>query len=886
MTGAPPRLATLLLRALLPRAVRDESADDLADLYRLRLTRDGRAAADRWYRRSVMSYALRLRLAGLPGEPVEPVPPRPPRSLGEYVGSLFNDVRYGLRGLRRNPGFAAIAVFTLALGIGANAAIFSVVRNVLLRPLPFPEPERVVQLWEARVPRGITQASFTHQNFWDLRDQNHSLEAVGAMTWGSLTLTGHDQPQRLTSGAVSAGFFRALGTSPLAGRLFVAGEDEPPADSKIVVLGHALWRDRFAADTAIIGRRIVLNGEDHLVIGVLPRGTPWLDWADLFVPMVRSPEQSRTSFELAVVARLKPGVSLEAARADLDAVGRHIAELHPESKDMSVTVGPARDWIASASLRSALYVLSAAVALLLLIACVNLANLLLARATGRTRESALRAALGADRGRIVRHVLTEAALLGLIGAAAGLGLAFGMVRLFRTMDPGRIPRLADVQVDGWVLGLTLVVALVTSLAAALVPALRSPYNDILTSLREGERSVAGSRGAGRLRAGLVSVEVALSLMLLVGAGLLVRSFGALLEADRGFHTEQRVFFDVGMPAIHNEADFFRIAAMQEQLLQRLRGLHGVSAAAAVSARPLRGVGTGMGFAAADQPPEPNVSWASWRRVSDAYFTAMGVPLLAGRDFGAQDGRGTPLRVIISKSIADRLWPGQTAVGRQFIAWRGQGERQAEVIGVVGDMRDWGLADGPSLAVYLPFQGRTWDVVNFVVHTGLTPEALRPALRGALDAFDPTMPLGEPRTLEDLVGESVAARRFTMVLLASLAALALLLALAGVYGVLAYTVSRRRPELGVRVALGATTRDVFGLVLAQGMRPVVIGVVAGILGAVALSRFMASLLFGVTRGDVATYAAMSALLLGVAAVACWIPARSALRVDVVAALREE
>ncbi len=883
----PPRLATLLLRALLPPAVRDELSDELAELHALRVARDGRAAADRWYRRTIVSYALRLRVAQLAGEPlVEASPLHTVRSREESMGAFLNDVRYGWRGLRRNPGFAAVAVLTLAIGIGANAAIFSVVRNVLLRPLPFPEPDRLVQLWESRVDRGFTQASFTHANFWDVRDQNRSFEAVGGMTWGSLNLTGHDQPVRLTAGQVTTGVFSALGVRPLKGRVFVDGEDHPSADTKVVVLGNALWRDRFGADLGLVGRRIALNGEDYTVIGILPAGTPWLDWADLYVPMVHEADADRGSFELAVVGRLKPGVTIEAAREDLARVSRQLALTYPADKGMGVTVGPSRDWIASGSLRSALYVLSGAVGLLLLIACVNLANLLLARATSRTRESALRAALGADRARVVRMALTEAAVIGLIGAAGGIGVAFGIVGLFRTIDPGRIPRLGDARVDGWVLAVALVAALVTSLGAGLVPALRSAQGDILSALREGERSMGGSRRQGRLRAGLVSVEVALSLMLLVGAGLLMRSFGALLDADRGFQTEGRAFFDVGMPAIHNEADWTRVAGVQEQFLARVRGLPGVSAAAAVSARPLRGVGTGMGFAAAGKPVPKDVPWASWRRVSDGYFTAMGVPLLAGRDFGAQDGPGSPLRVIISKSIADRLWPGESALGRQFIAWQGQGQRPAEVVGVVGDMRDWGLAEGPSLAVYLPFQGRTWDVVNFVVHTSLAPEALRSSLRGVLDGFDSSLPLGAPRSLEEMVGQSVAARRFTMVLLTSLAALALLLALGGVYGVLSYSVSRRRPEIGVRMALGATARDVIGMVLAQGMRPVVIGVVVGIAGAAALSRFMTSLLFGVSAGDLTTYAAMATLLLGVAALACWVPARSALRVDVVAAIREE
>jgi len=804
------------------------------------------------------------------------------------MSALATDLRHAVRGLVRSPGFTAIAVLTLALGIGANAAIFSVVRSVLLRPLPFPEPDGLVQLWESRLDRGFAQASFTHANFWDVRDLNRTFEAVGALTWGSFNASGGEQPERLSAGVVTSGFFRALGVAPVAGRLFAEGEDEAgAAGARIVVLGHALWQSRFGGDASVVGRPITLNGETWTVIGVLPRGTPWLDEADLFVPLVRSPDQGRISFELAVIGRLASGVTLEAARADLDGVSRRIAEQFPEAEGMGVTILPGSRWIASESLRRSLYVLTVAVGLLLLVACVNLANLLLARATGRVRENAVRAALGAGRGRIVRHALSESVLLGVLGAAGGLLLASAIVRLFRAFDAGRIPRLGEATLDGWVVAATLLAAVLTSVAAGLVPALRAPTRQLVAALREGERSVAGNRRAGRLRAGLVSIEVALSLMLLVGAGLLVRSFGQLLGTERGFRTDQQVLFDVSMPPIRSEEDFARAALLQEQYLARVRAIPRVTAAAAVSMPPLRGIGTGMGFAAGDRPvPDGAVPWASWRRVSDGYFETMGVPLLAGRDFDDRDGRGSPLRVIISRSIAERLWPGENAVGREFIAWQGQGENSAEVIGVVGDMRDWGLADGPSLAVYLPFHERTWDVVTFVARTQMAPAALTPLLRAALDELDPSLPLGEARSFESLVGESLSARRFTMVLLAALAGLALLLALAGVYGVLAYTVSRRRPEIGMRMALGASARDVLGLVVTQGLRPVAVGVIAGLAGAAALSRLMSSLLFGVTAGDPATYAGVAVLLLGASLVACLVPARGATRVDVLTTLREE
>ena len=891
-SGGTPRFSTAVLRVLLPDAVRDDALDELRDGYLLRVARHGRAAANRWYRRQVPAFAIRVRLAILTGGSLapssEPHVPESSLSGSERMTTILADLRYGARAMVRNPAFSVIAVLTLALGIGANAAIFSVVRTVLLRPLPFPEPDRLVQVWESRLDRGWNQSSFTHANFWDVQDMNRSFSAIGAITFGSINLAARDNPELLSVAYVTTGFLRALGVMPVAGRVFADGEDRVGADQRIAVLSHRLWTTQFGGDRSIVGRDVTLGGQAYRVIGVLPPGTPWLDAGDLFMPLRRGPNDDRGSFELTVIGRLARGVTIDAARSDLNRVASQLAGQYPEAKGMGVTIQPSDGWVASDSLRRALWVLMSAVGFLLLIACVNLANMLLARSTGRIRERAMRAALGATRGRVVQTAIAESALLGVLGAAIGLGLAFGVVRLLRAFDPGDIPRLADVSIDGPVLAITLGAALITSIITGLAPALRTPYHDIVAALREGERSVVGNRRAVGLRGALVSVEVALSLMLLVGAGLLVRSFGAILDVDRGFETENRVLFNVTFPNPQNDADAQRLSALRTQLQARLEALPQVKDAAAVSIGLLRGTGTGMGFAAQDKPSPANdaVPWAGWRLITPNYFRTLGVPILAGRDFNAEDIISKPWRVVISHRIAERLWPGENAVGRQLILWKGQQESVAEVIGVAGDMRDWDLADLPSYSVYMPFNGAGWNPSTFVVHTTAAATAIVPIVRSMLAELSPSSPISNVRTVDQVVGESVAARRFTMLLLAALAGVALLLALAGVYGVLSYSVSRRKTEIGMRMALGASRSSVLRLVVSQGMRPVIVGLIVGVLGALGLSRYMASLLFGVTRLDAPTYAGVAALLTVAAVLACYLPARDAMKVDVLTALREE
>jgi predicted permease len=886
VTPGPSRIAQALLRFLLPRSLRREALDELSDLHALRVMRDGREAADRWYRAQLIGFALRLRLAVMSGALTDGAMSNDRSRRRRRMATVLGDVRYAARTLVRNPAFTAVAVLTLALGIGANTAIFSVIRTVLLRPLPFPESERIVELWETRLDRGWDQASFTHANFWDVRDMNRTFESVAAYAGATLNLTGFEYPERLRGARVTADFFRVLGVTPAAGRTFVEGEDGAGADTRIAILSHAFWLERFGGDPSVVGRTVTLDGESHVVIGVLPRGSPWLDAAQVFLPLIRQTDANRGSFELAVIGRLAPGSTLEAARADLERIALRLAELYPEpDRGMGIGLAPSSTWIASDTLRRALWILMGGVGLLLLIACVNLANLLLARSTGRTRERAVRAALGASRGRIAGLVLTESLVVGLVGAVLGLGLALVLVRLLRGFQPGDIPRLGEVAVDGWVLAFTVGVALVTGVLTGLVPAVRSPYRDLAAALREAENRVMGSRRQGRLRGVLVGTEVALSLVLLVGAGLLLRSFGQLLNVDRGFHTEDRLFFDVGLPSTYDGA---RATVFFTQFMERVEVIPDVASVAAVNVRPLRGTAVGMGFAAPDRPAPSDaaVPWASWRLITRDYFRTMGLSLVAGRDFTDGDIIEDPWRVIISQSIAELLWPGENVIGRTMTLWQGQGEVPAEVIGVVQDMRDWGLEQGPTLAVYIPYYGATFSPAHFVLHTTGSRAVLVPRLRALLSEIDPNLPLANVQSLDEMVGESVASRRFTMLLLAVFAAVAVLLALAGVYGVLSYSIARRRAEIGMRIALGASRASVLRLVMGQGMRPVLFGLVLGLAGALALSRVMTGLLFEVTPADPATYIGVAVLLALAAGVSCYLPARSATRLDVVAALREE
>jgi predicted permease len=804
------------------------------------------------------------------------------------MDGLKQDLQFGLRQLWKRPGFSVIALAMLAMGIGANTAIFSVVQTILLQPLPFQEPDRIVQLWETRLDQGRDRSSFAPANFWDVRDLNQSFEDLGAFRWSQSNLTGFEHPERLRAGRITAGFFgEVLGVSPVLGRTLLPGEDEPGGENGVVLLGNNFWTQRFGGDPDILGTTLILDDQPYTVVGVLPRGTPWLSAADVYTPMVRSPEDPRGSWEIAAIGRLLPGMTLEAAFEDLNRIASQLEELYPEiNEGMGVAVSSTEDWVAQPELRQALWILLAAVGFLLLIASVNLANLLLAKATGRARETAIRAAVGAGRGRLLRQALTESLLLAILGGGMGVLLALWGLDLIRTLDPGGIPRLADASLNRWVLLFTMGVAILTGIITGMAPAFQSSGTDAAETLKAGSRSVAGGKHQRRLRSSLVAVEMALSLTLLVGAGLLMRSFTQLLTVDRGFEAENRLVVGVNLPSSYGPAEtqvFIQQFEEQARLDPRVQEI------AAVSSRPLTGGSTGLGFTTPDDPePEGGIPWAQWRLVTPTYMEAMGIPLLRGRLFDGTETRslveGAPLPILISQRIADLLWPGGDPIGQTMNLWAGQGDRPGEVLGVVGDIRERGLDSDPTFAVYLPY-GTDWPP-TFIIHTVGEPTSVAPALRTILGELDGSLPFSNVTTMEDILGSSLGERRFLLTLVGLFAGMALLLALAGVYGVQAYSVSQQTSEIGIRVAMGAEGSRIVRRIMFQAMRPALIGITLGLVGAVSLSNLMEGMLFGVEATDFVTYAGVASLLGATALVSCWIPALRALKVDPVVAFRAD
>jgi putative ABC transport system permease protein len=793
------------------------------------------------------------------------------------------DLKAAFRQMRARPLFAAAVVFMLALGIGATTAIFSVVYGVLLKPLPFPEADRIVEIWGSMPARAINQTSLAEANTWDLHDMNQTLVESGSSHAAAFSLTGGDVPERVTGAQVSAGFLRTLGVTPLAGRLFAPGEDAPGAVAERVIISERLWKRRFGGAASIVGQNITLGGRPYEVIGVVPDGPVFFSRNDVFVPFIRRNDADRDSWEYAMIGRLKPGVSFETAAADLKRVGQQLAS-HKENAGWEVVINRSDVWIASPELRRMLWIMLGAVLLLLVIACVNVANLLLVRASSRIRERAVRTALGATRADLIRESVSESMLFTLIGMGAGWAVAIGMLKAFKAADPGGIPRLADVELNGWVLLFTAAVAAVVGLVTGLVPALSTPFSNIVTAIRSGQRGSIGDRAQDRTRATFVAIEVALSVLLLIGAGLLVRSLTNVLNVDRGFATERRLTAVVSLPAAYPPG---RRAEIATAILQNVEALPDVLKVSAVSGIPLAGGSTGMGFAAAERSTDANAPWASWRIVTKDYFSTMGLKLLAGRGFTTQDEIGRPWRVIISDRLAKQMWPGENPIGRTAILWKGQGESRGEVIGVVSDMRERGLENDPTLAVYFPAYGNLGGTtLRLVLETRGKPEDVTGSLRAVVKNVDPSLPVSGVRSLEDIVSASVATRRFTMSLIATFAGVALVLALAGVAGVLAYAMARRTGEMGIRLALGARHAGLVALAMRQGLTPVVIGIVIGLGATFWMAKLMTNLLFGVTPADPMTYAAACTALLLSAAIACYLPARKALKVDPASALRTE
>ena len=801
--------------------------------------------------------------------------------------TLWQDLRYGARMLLKNPGFTLIAVFTLALGIGANVAIFSVVNAVLLQPLPFAEPDRLVWVW-GNIRNGGNRASVSPLDYLDYRAQNTTFEQFAA-TFSIPTfvnLTGSGAPERLEGRVATGNFFQALGVNAALGRTFLP-ENEKSGNERVVALSHGLWQRRFGGDPSIIGKTLTLDGKTYEVLGVMPPSFKFPQNAELWAPMnfEMAPEmRQRKAHFLRPVGRLKPGVTLAQAQADMDAIARRLEAQYPESNTgWNLRMVPLRDQLVG-NIKPTLQVLFGAVGFVLLIACANVANLLLVRAATRQKEIAVRMALGAARLRIARQMLTESLLLALVGGALGVILAAWGVELIVVFSGDNIPPTAQVGIDRVALGFTLGVSLLTGLLFGLAPALQATRPRLSETLKDGGKGAGQSAPRNRTRNLLVVFETATAVVLLIGAGLLIRSYIRLQQVSPGFDAAN-VLTTRSNLAYGKYDSPEKTSAFWRQLQERLTALPGIEAVGMVTELPLSGQPNDAPFTVEGRPPvQPNQQYgADFRRVNQDYLRSMRIPLLRGRGFTYQDVRQNAKVVLISEALASGVFPNEEPLGKRLLL--GMNERTPfEIIGVVGDIRHRALEAAPFATMYLPMLDTGW--MNLTIRVAGDPLNLAAAVRREAQAIDPDQPIAAVRTMEQVLGESVAAPRYRTWLLGLFAAVALLLAAIGIYGVIAYTTAQRTHELGVRIALGAQSKDVLKLVIGQGIKLALAGVLLGLGGALALTRLVRTLLFGVSATDPLTFAVIALLLTVVALVACWIPARRATKVDPMVALRYE
>src|ERR1700691_2742806 len=802
---------------------------------------------------------------------------------------MWNDIRYAFRTLLRERGFASMAVLSLAVGIGANTAIFSVVNGVLLRPLPYRDPERLFIIREV-VPKlahlyPSLPVNFSHYYEW--RQRSTALESIAIMETSAPTLTGAGEPELLNGALVSASVFRVLRINPQLGRGFL-DEEDPEGHDQVAVISDSLWKRRFGANPAIVGRKITLNGLPHVVVGVLPPGFQFPDresWGaktDVFQPLCYSKddfEEITGDYNWAAIARLRPGVSPQKALAELNVIQAEISKRIPEKMDLHAEMSSLQENIVGQSRRGLLVVL-AAVGAVLLILCVNLANLSLARAAGRARESAIRTALGAGRAQLVRQALTESLVLALAGGALGIALAAWGVMLLVGAAPLDLPRLNEVGLDGRVLGFALLVSIVTGLVFGILPALRGAAADPQEALRSGNYTNTEGRRGVRLRSVLVGVEAALSAVLLITAGLLMASFLRLMHVDKGFDIERVLAVRIKAPPA-KYAEEAQQAAFFDRLLEKTRPLPGVLSASLVSALPLQGE-TWLDLAAAEGDPRPMFErpMVNVRFVSPDYFRTLRIPFREGRPF--DDSQRNRRVAIVSQGTARRLWPGRSAMGRRMQ----HNNKLEEVVGGTADIRSTSLDKDPALIVYVPYWQRPRLSASLLVRTAMDPRGIAAGRHEAIQQVEPELPIPKMQTLREVMSESVAQRRFQMMLVMLFAAAALALAGFGIYGVVSYSVARRRTEMGIRMALGAGTAGLQRMVLWQGIRPVAAGLAVGILGALAAGRILSGMLFQVSARDALTIGGVSLALLAVSLVAALVPARRATRVDPMKALRFE
>jgi predicted permease len=820
------------------------------------------------------------------------------RSAGweSFVETLWQDLRFAVRMLRKNPGFTAVAVLTLALGIGANTAIFSVVNAVLLRPLPYKDSEQLVQLIEHDQSRGVDFDWVSFPNFHDWADQSKAFQYMAAYKFDALNLTNGSQAEMLFGVRVSANLLPTLGAEPILGRNFRSDEDQPGRDHEII-LGYDTWKQTFGADQHLIGKTLTLSDELYTVIGVMPASFNFPPT----VPVTSSLPSRKTGFlvplglafnpdqrdwnMLGVVARLKPNANIAQARADLDTVARSLELQYPaQNRGITVRVEPLLNQVVG-DVRPALWIFLGAISLVLLVACANVTNLLLARSTIRQREIAVRASLGASLSRLVRQLLTESLLLAVAGGAFGVMLAYGGILLLPVLSPDNLPRIADVSIDGRVLIYTLVVSISTGIIFGLAPSLGVAGADVSQPLK-GQRSTPTVKHS-RLRNVLVVSEVALSLALLIGAGLMLKSFVRMERVDPGFQKEK--VLTVWTILSKSKYAPQQQAAFYQQTWQRIQTLPGVQSVGAIDNLPLSGIHGGGPFTIEGHPTESDIDAPSAYRcvVSVDYFRTMGIPLLRGREFTQRDRDGTPTALIINETAAHRYWPGQNPVGGRLSFTTGRTKPTwLEIVGVVKDVLHDGLELPAKPTIYLPFLQSPQAFMVTVVRTDVDPASLSSTVRGAIAAVDKDQAVLMARTMADIYSDSVAQRRFNTALIVAFGTLALLLAVVGVYGLMAFAVTQRTHEMGVRIALGAGQRHVLKLVLGRGLRLTFMGIAFGVAVAFFLTRFFSKLLFNVPQTDPATFIVVSLCLGGIASLASYIPARRAMHVDPIVALRYE
>lgn len=812
-----------------------------------------------------------------------------------WEDEMFQDLRYGVRMSLNRPGFSAVVILILALGIGATSAIFSVVNAVLLRPLPYPEPDRLM-VFATSEPGRINTS--TGPDFVEWRNQCRTCEQLAAYTgaWPG-NLTGGTEPDRVKVARVTENLFATLGVQPLLGRIFLpeemgrpaSGSDWQTTGSTAVILSYILWQRRFGADPAVIGKTVKLEGDVCAVVGVMPDGFKFPDEAEAWTPVTISP--TRNNAYLRLIARLRADVTQVQAEAELTTITRQSEKAWPQQfRGREVKLASLQQQLVG-NVRSSLLIFLGAVSFVLLIACANVANLLLARAATRQKEMAVRAALGASRLRIIRQLLTESLLLAVVGGGLGLWLAFGLLKLLLVFAPQGIPRLTAIKIDPWVLGFTLLLSILTGVIFGLAPALQASRLNLNTTLKEG-----GTRAAGgarqRLRSLLLVVEVSMALILLIGAGLLLKSFAQLRETKLGFKPDHVLTASVTLP----QASYPTAAQMKayyQQSLPRLAARPEVQAVGLVNSLPLGNSGVSIqgDVSFEGETQGQRKIYASKVAVGGDYFRALGIPLMKGRAFAERDTADAPGVAVISEALARLLWPNQDALGKR-INVELPGETWREVVGVVGDVRQREMGAPPALTVYQPFyqvsDTARWFVgeMTLVIRTAGEPGSFITGLRSELQTVDKELPLYNVAAMEQVVAKKIADPRFYSLLLGTFSSLALILAAAGIYSVISYSVTQRTHEIGIRLAIGAQARDVLGLVVGQGMVHVLIGLVLGLAGALALTRVLSDFLYQVSATDPATFALLAGLLAAIALVACWLPARRATKVDPLIALRHE